>query len=77
MKKNAVSLSFETITVAAIALTVLIVVILIFTGNIGKIVDSITGLNQCQGSCERDRIEGQICIKSGCPKETKWCCSDG
>lgn len=57
MRKKGISLSMNTIIIAALALIVLVVLLLIFTGQVGK---TRTGLNQTtsQYSGEQCKIPG-------------------
>ncbi len=75
--KKAVSLSFETIVVATIALTVLIVMILIITGTLPDLAGQLTGINSCENKNDREctnQPEGKSCMAVGCPANQKWCC---
>ncbi len=80
--KKGMSLSFETIVVAAIALMVLFVVIMVFTGAFGNLWEQITGISSCEskkGTCYAERQEGLNCWSFGCDVkkgEGKWCCTN-
>lgn len=65
-------LSITTIVVAAIALLVLVVLVAVFTGQIGKTSE---GLNSCEaagGECSVDKPEGTFALDI-----TKNCDDDG
>lgn len=76
MNKKGISLSMETIVVAAIALFVLIAVIFFFSGAFEDIVKNFKGISGCRGECSSIQAEGKNCLSYGCEKG-EWCCTSG
>lgn len=78
--KMAAALSLETIAIAAIILVVLIIILAVFRGGLGKILPSIGKVNECnptdcmkQGEC----TSGQEIYGLGCEKnkdDKVYCC---
>ena len=58
MKKNAQGLSMTTIVVAALALLVLVVLALIFTGRMGDFSTGIKGVSDCNQACTAAGFNG-------------------
>ena len=58
MKKNAQGLSMTTIVVAALALLVLVVLALIFTGRMGDFSTGIKGASDCNQACTAAGFNG-------------------
>ena len=78
MNKKAEGLPINVIIVAIIALVVLIVIIAVFTGNMGKFVNSLTNRGDTTMPCEEQKFEGYILqLKASCEKsETEILASD-
>ncbi|MBW2986243.1 hypothetical protein KY333_02620 [Candidatus Woesearchaeota archaeon] len=75
MKKRAVSLSMNTIVIAALALLILVILILVFRTQITKtaksymdIGDKAAGEIDTSSKCQ---VNNRICAKSACPKTPK------
>ena len=73
MKKRAVSLSMNTIVIAGLALLILVILILVFRGQIGKTTQSYLDIGK-QASEEAkvtDKCEtllgNRVCVQSNCP----------
>lgn len=84
MGKKGINLSFEMIVVGIIAILVLIVAIVFFTGAFKDIGGQIGKLNECEnrpGSWEcknsEEKKNYQQCIPIGCKDNTnRWCCTN-
>ena len=72
MKKRAQGLSMRTIVLAAIALTVLIVVIVIFSGQVGKVSEGFTSARESTNLCRTDLPNNQECVKEDALCQTGW-----
>lgn len=78
--KKAQGLSMETIIIAALGLIVLVILVLIFTGNMGRLIPGLVSLNDCSAKGKEAKCvpspenckDGQA-FKTGCPNE-EYCC---
>ena len=66
MKKRAQGLSITTIVVAALALLVLVVLALVFTGNMGGFTTGVKESANCNQACKASAFNGQgECLDDG------------
>jgi hypothetical protein len=67
MKKRAQGLSMTTIVVAALALLVLVVLALVFTGRMGEFTTGIKDIGTCDQACTAAGFEGEgdSCLADG------------
>jgi len=70
MNRKAQGLSMRTIVLAIIALLVLVVIIFIFSGQIGEVSKGFSDARDSSNLCRTDFLGGQKCIKedTNCPK---------
>ena len=69
MSKKGQSISINTIIIAAIALAVLVVLFVIFTGRIGIFSQGVSKTASCENSCTALAMKYQDEAKSGCQNE--------
>jgi len=83
INKKAQGISLNVIVIAAIALLVMVVLILVFTGKIGNFTSNVDVCENkggvCRESCDRANLEtelrGAVCTSSsGQPDSTQKCC---
>lgn len=75
--KRGVSFSFELIIATVLGLVVLIVLIMIVTGNLGKSSNTLDLMGKCNsqgGFCARECNEGTYNGNLPCPKDVPNCC---
>ncbi|MFW6013871.1 MAG: hypothetical protein ACOCZ6_04335 [Nanoarchaeota archaeon] len=77
MNKKAVELGLNTIVVAVIAITVMAVVLIFFTGQFGDARGEIESCASRLGTCveSEDDCDGRV-IDAECPDEKPDCCFD-
>jgi hypothetical protein len=71
MNKKAQGLSMTTIVVAALALLVLVVLALVFTGRMGSFSTGIKEVGTCAQACTAAGFEGGISTDSSCAEDTE------
>jgi|TARA_Y100000310_G_C20320425_1_gene640480 hypothetical protein len=72
MKKRAQGLSMKTIVVAILSLTVLVVIIVIFSSQIGEVAKGFTSARESANLCRTDSINKQECVKEEIPCPNGW-----
>ena len=76
MDKKAQGLSINTIVVSAIAVVILVVLILVFTGKIGLFNKNVSACAQNGGHCTTDASCGDNArnVNYQCPDDNQICC---
>ena len=68
MNKKAQGLSLNMVIMAAIALIILVIIVAIFTGNLGKFGVGVSACSTKSGTCKESCVDGETAIIAKCPE---------